>query len=79
MTCPICHGVHSGAESCPNAIITNKPIEVKTYHADHDIDIKISNDNTKGERRCTIHVRSDGDPEEAMKKAIKLYKDGLAN
>ena len=48
-------------------------------HVDHNIDIKMSNDNTKGERRCTIHVRSDGDPSLAMKEAVKLYKDGMTN
>ena len=44
-------------------------------HTDHNIDIKISNDNTKGEKRATIHVRTDGVAEDAIKLAIKLFKE----
>ena len=49
----------------------------QVIHPEWALDIKISNDNTKGERRCTIHVRSDGDPKDAMEKALKAYKEGL--
>ena len=52
---------------------------VTLTHTEYAVDIKISNDNTKGERRCTVHVRSDGDIEEALKNAVKIYKDGLTN
>ena len=49
------------------------------FHNEHNVDVKISNDNTKGERRCTVHVRTDGDPQDAIKLAIQLYKDGITN
>ena len=42
-------------------------------------EIKVSNDNTKGEKRVTIHVRSDMNPEDAQKLADKLYKDQLGS
>ena len=44
-------------------------------HTDHNIDIKISNDNTKGEKRATIHVRTDGLAEDAINLAIRLFKE----
>jgi len=47
------------------------------YHTEHNYDIKISNDNTKGEKRATIHVRSDTNPEDAIKLANQLYKEAL--
>ena len=47
-------------------------------HTDHAVDIKVSNDNTKGEVRCTVHIRSDGDADEAVKQAIKSFKEGMA-
>jgi uncharacterized membrane protein len=48
-------------------------------HKDWAYEIKVSNDNTKGEKRVTIHVRSDVDPAEAQKLADKLYKDELGS
>lgn len=60
-------------------MITDKVVNEKVYHNEHNIDIKITNDNTKSVRNCTVHVRTDGDPQDAIKLAIQLYKDGLAN
>ena len=51
----------------------------KVYHDEHDVTIKISNDNTKFVKQVTVTIRSDGDPEDAMKLADKLYKDGLGS
>jgi len=51
----------------------------KIYHDEHDISVKISNDNTKGEKRATVTLRSDGDPMEAVKYANKLYKEILGS
>ncbi len=53
--------------------------EGKFYHDEHDISVKISNDNTKGEKRATITLRSDADPMEAVKLADKLYKEILGS
>ena len=53
--------------------------ENMTDHPDWQYDIKVSNDNTKGEKRVTVHVRSDSNPEEAQKLADKLYKDELGS
>ena len=50
-----------------------------TDHPDWHYEIKVSNDNTKGEKRVTVHVRSDVNPEEAQKLADKLYKDELGS
>ncbi len=50
-----------------------------TEHPDWQYDIKVSNDNTKGEKRVTVHVRSDGDPNAAQELADKLYKDELGS
>ena len=50
-----------------------------TDHAEFAYDIKVSNDNTKGEKRVTVHVRSDTNPEGAQKLADKLYKDELGS
>jgi len=50
-----------------------------TEHPDWTYDVKVSNDNTKGEKRVTVHVRSDGDPSEAGKLADKIYKDTLGS
>ena len=49
------------------------------YHDEHDVTIKISNDNTKFVKQVTVTIRSDGDPEDAMKLADKLYKDSLGS
>ena len=51
----------------------------KFIHDEHDVTIKISNDNTKFVKQVTITVRSDGDAEECLKLANKLYKDGLGS
>ena len=53
--------------------------EGKIYHDEHDIEIQISNDNTKHLKVVKIKLRSDGDPEDAMKLADKLYKDALGS
>jgi len=53
--------------------------KVEVIHPEWHIDVKVSNDNTKGERRCTVHIRSDGDVKKAVEEAIKAYKDGLTN
>jgi hypothetical protein len=58
---------------------SDRPIEVTTIHSDWAFEIKVSNDNTKGEKRVTIHVRSDIDPDKAQKLADKLYKDELGS
>ncbi len=58
------------------------PIEpqfTKPIHNDWEFEIKVSNDNTKGEKRVTVHVRSDDHPEAAQKLADKLYKDELGS
>lgn len=53
-------------------------IAEKATHNDFAYDIKVSNDNTKGERRATIHVRTDEmDPHEAVELALKMYKECL--
>lgn len=47
-------------------------------HSDFAYDVKISNDNTKAEKRATIHVRSDTmDPHEVVKLAKQLYEESL--
>lgn len=55
------------------------PIKIDIIHAEWAIDVKISNDNTKGEKRVTVHVRSDGDPDAAQKLAHKLYAEELSS
>ena len=50
-----------------------------TEHSEWAYDIKVSNDNTKGEKRVTVHVRSDEDPDGAQKLADKLYKEELGS
>ena len=51
----------------------------KVFHDEHDISVKISNDNTKGEKRATVTLRSDGDPMDAVKVADKMYKEILGS
>jgi hypothetical protein len=47
-----------------------------SVHDEYGVDIKISNDNTKGERRVTIHFRSDGqDYDEIIKKAREMFEE----
>ena len=48
------------------------------YHDEHGITVKISNDNTKHIKVCTVTVRSDGDWNECLKKALELYKDAAS-
>jgi hypothetical protein len=49
------------------------------YHDEHNYDIKISNDNTKGERRVSIHVRMDCCADEAVDLANKLFDKAMGN
>lgn len=53
--------------------IYSSPPVVTSLHPEWTYDIKLSDDNTKGEKRVTIHVRSDGDPQEALKLANSLF------
>ena len=53
--------------------------KIDVIHPDWAFDIKISNDNTKGEKRVTIHVRGDIDPKELAKKAHELYVEELGS
>ena len=53
-------------------------IQGKVYHDEHDITVKISNDNTKHIKVCSVTVRSDGDWDNALKRAVELYKDGVS-
>jgi len=53
--------------------------EAMLKHKDWAFDIKISNDNTKGEKRATVHVRSDGEGMDAVKLAHTLYKEVLGS
>jgi hypothetical protein len=62
-----------------DGIIADRPIQVSVVHPDWQYDIKISNDNTKGEKRVTVHVRSDGDPKAAAKQAHDLYVEELGS
>ena len=39
------------------------------------ISVKISNDNTKHTKNVTVHVRSDGDWDELLKRALELYNE----
>lgn len=48
-----------------------------TEHEDWTYEIKLSNDNTKGETRVTVKVRSDSDPEAAKKLAVKLFTEKI--
>ena len=48
-------------------------------HPEWAFDIKISNENTKCEKRVTIHVRGDIDPKELAKKAHELYVEELGS
>ena len=59
--------------------ITSQPIRFEVLHPDWQYDIKISNDNTKGEKRVTVHVRADTDIEKVMKLAHKAYIEELGS
>jgi hypothetical protein len=39
------------------------------------ISVKISNDNTKHTKNVTVHVRSDGDWDDLLKRALDLYNE----
>jgi len=47
----------------------------KIFHDEHDITVKVSNDNTKHEKTVSITIRTDGDVNDAMKVANDLYKE----
>jgi len=47
----------------------------KVFHDEHDITVKVSNDNTKHEKTVSITIRSDGDVNDAMKVANDLFKE----
>jgi hypothetical protein len=52
------------------------------YHDEHDIQVKISNDNTKHLKVVTVTLRKDlkgMDPIEIVKEADKLYKEALGS
>lgn len=53
-------------------------VQGKVYHDEHDITVKISNENTKHIKVCSVTVRSDGDWSKALEKALELYKDGVS-
>ena len=44
-------------------------------HDDWKYDVKIDNNNAKGEKRVTIHARSDESLVKALEDALKLFKD----
>ena len=80
MNCEACGAeIISGENHKCTGIISNRPIKVQTIHSDFAYEVKVSNDNTKGEKRVTVHVRSDHSPEAAQKLADKLYKDELGS
>ncbi len=57
--------------------------EGQIFHDEHDITVKISNDNTKHIKVVTVTLRQDfKDMDEALailKKADELYKEGLGS
>ena len=53
--------------------------EGKIFHDEHDIEIKIGNDNTKQTKICQVKIRSDGDPDDVMKLAKKLYDEAMGS
>ena len=72
MPCEKCGGDHSETIFCPT--ITQSPVKFEIIHDEWKIDVKISNDNTKGEKRVTVHYRSDTETvEDARKKAHEIY------
>ncbi len=44
---------------------------------EYGISVKITNDNTKHSKNVTVHVRSDGDWDELLKKALELYNEAI--
>ena len=53
--------------------ITQSPVKVEFQHPDWHYSVKISNDNTKGEKRVTVTVHSDDNGDAARNKAHELY------
>jgi len=51
--------------------------EGKFYHDEHDIEVTVSNDNTKQTKVCKVKIRSDGDWDEVMTKALELFMKGI--
>jgi len=49
----------------------------RVYHDEHDIEVTISNDNTKQTKVCKVKVRSDGDWNDVLTKALELYKESV--
>ncbi len=53
------------------------------YHDEHDIEISISNDNTKHLKVCKIKLRADilslDDAKKVIEKANELYKEAVGN
>ena len=47
----------------------------KIFHDEHDITVKVSNDNTKHEKTVSVTIRSDGDVKDVMKVANDLFKE----
>ena len=59
------------------------PIEVngKIYHSQHDIEVKIHNDNAKHVKTVSVTLRGDGlkksDAMDLLKEAKKLFGEGI--
>lgn len=51
----------------------------KIYHDEHDITVKISNDNTKHIKVVSVTLRSDGNENDVLKEADRLYKEALGS
>ena len=78
MTCPKCNTDHLENLQCP--ILGNHKVEYEILHPDWKIDVKVSNDNTKGEKRVTVHYRSDHESiEDCRKKAHEIYTEELGS
>ena len=59
---------------------SDKPVKIDVIHPEWKIDVKISNDNTKGEKRVTVHYRSDSDDiKKVVKKAHEMYVEELGS
>ncbi len=51
----------------------------KIFHDEHDIEIKIGNDNTKQTKIVQVKIRSDGNPQDVMELAKKLYEEAMGS
>jgi hypothetical protein len=73
--CPVCNEDYNPEATAPHTckMFHSRPITMEVLHPEWAIDIKLSDDNTKGEKRATVHVRSDGDPQKALELANKLF------